>query len=86
MSTAHATPDWADAACHDSGLDFVPDHETPDVVRDLKAVCAVCPRSIECVEFAIPRAYLFGVWGGLTTNDRAAIRRVQRSHRPVMQP
>ena len=43
-------------------------------VAKAKAVCARCPLRMKCLEWAIAREE-FGVWGGTTARERAAIRR-----------
>lgn len=44
----------------------------------VRRFCLECPVRMECAEFAIARPYLYGVWGGLTKDERAAIRRQRR--------
>lgn len=41
--------------------------------RAAKAVCAACPVRIECADYAIRSREPYGVWGGLTEEDREAI-------------
>jgi WhiB family transcriptional regulator, redox-sensing transcriptional regulator len=43
-------------------------------VARAKAVCAICPLRSKCLDWAIAREE-FGVWGGTTARERAAIRR-----------
>lgn len=43
-------------------------------VARAKAVCATCPIRPKCLEWAIIREE-FGVWGGTTARERAALRR-----------
>ena len=40
-----------------------------------KAVCASCPVRIECADYAIRSREPYGVWGGLTEEDRENIYR-----------
>ncbi|MFQ5948450.1 MAG: WhiB family transcriptional regulator, partial [Acidimicrobiia bacterium] len=35
-----------------------------------KAICAVCPVKPECLEFAVQIREPYGIWGGLTENER----------------
>lgn len=35
-----------------------------------KAVCIPCPVKAECLEHALTQREYFGVWGGLTENER----------------
>ncbi|MFI5980211.1 WhiB family transcriptional regulator [Streptomyces sp. NPDC051555] len=69
--------DWqADAACR--GLDpnrfFHPAGERGDEREDrdeaAKRVCAVCPVRLMCLEHALRTHESFGVWGGLTEDER----------------
>jgi WhiB family transcriptional regulator, redox-sensing transcriptional regulator len=43
-------------------------------VAKAKGVCASCPLRPKCLDWAIAREE-FGVWGGTTARERAAIRR-----------
>ena len=40
-----------------------------------KAVCAQCPVRTQCLEFALTSRQDFGVWGGLTEEERRPRRR-----------
>ncbi|WP_081343365.1 WhiB family transcriptional regulator [Mycobacteroides chelonae] len=43
--------------------------------RAAKAICAQCPVTAECLEFAIRNGEEYGVYGGVTAHERAAMRR-----------
>jgi WhiB family transcriptional regulator, redox-sensing transcriptional regulator len=43
-------------------------------IAKAKSVCVTCPLRMKCLEWAISREE-FGVWGGTTARERAAIRR-----------
>jgi len=43
-------------------------------VAKAKAICAQCDLRMKCLDWAIAREE-FGVWGGTTARERAAIRR-----------
>ena len=64
-----------DAACAGSDPEaWFPDHgrrAEETVVR----VCGGCPVRQECLEYALPRPELVGVWGGLTASQRDQARR-----------
>ena len=50
--------------------------------RDLahiKALCATCPMQAACLEWALAYPEPFGIWGGLTTQERSRLRRSRRS-------
>jgi WhiB family redox-sensing transcriptional regulator len=70
------------AACRgeDAALFFPPGHPEPKserVVRErkAKAICAVCPVRMECLEYAIMIREPHGVWGGLNEGERRALLR-----------
>lgn len=72
--------DWREsAACR--GVDpelFFPVGDTGPAlvqVEAAKAVCRRCPVSAECLAFALTTRQDAGVWGGLTEDERAALRR-----------
>lgn len=79
-------PDWnwqRAAACRgeDLVLFFGPDGERPpqkDVrERKAKAICAQCPARTACLEYALSRPEKYGLYGGLTEDERASERRRQ---------
>jgi WhiB family transcriptional regulator, redox-sensing transcriptional regulator len=43
--------------------------------RDAKAVCRRCPVTAECLEWALANDQRYGVWGGTSAPERAALRR-----------
>jgi WhiB family transcriptional regulator, redox-sensing transcriptional regulator len=45
---------------------------------EAKAICAMCPVAVECLEHAIAVREKFGVWGGLTPKERRRIIRRRR--------
>ena len=63
-----------DAACptHDPEA-FFPERGEPAAYA--KKVCAGCPVKQECLDYAQAHSIFDGVWGGLTPNDRKALRR-----------
>jgi WhiB family transcriptional regulator, redox-sensing transcriptional regulator len=68
------------AACRrvDSAVFFSPDAEQgrEREVREVraKAICARCPVIRECAVYALTAGERYGVWGGLSEQDRAALR------------
>ncbi|TAK68996.1 MAG: WhiB family transcriptional regulator [Actinomycetota bacterium] len=75
-----ATWDWQEqGACReaDATLFFHPQNERglTRVRRDraAKAVCARCSVRLECADYAIRAREPYGVWGGLTEEDRERI-------------
>lgn len=44
-------------------------------------ICRSCPVSEQCLEYAVSRQILYGVWGGTGERERAVlIREYQKSH------
>ena len=83
-------PDWFDeAAC--KGMDvniFFPEPAhmggTDPLASRAKSVCARCPVSNECLEFALtPANERFGVWGGLGEKARRMEARQRRRRRAL---
>lgn len=75
---SHEWKSHAECAKPDRPLMFP--HEADEVgVMQAKATCAVCPVVAECLEAAHRGGEHFGVWGGLTSEERRAARR--REHR-----
>lgn len=70
-----------DGACRDTGSEsfYHPDGERGAArrMRDAaaKEICAHCPVIRSCREHALALREPFGVWGGLTEDERAAILR-----------
>lgn len=52
-------------------------------VAEAKRVCAQCPVRAECLDFSVTYNERFGIWGGLTQHERAALIRLQASYEPV---
>lgn len=77
----HAEPDEADrrwqtdAGCldHDPELFFA--KEDTDGAAEALAICKACPVVDDCLEFALDTRQDYGVWGGMTENNRMALRR-----------
>lgn len=72
----------SDAQCADPyGPDMFP-HESDNVgIALAKDQCNGCPVRTQCLNEAITRGEAFGVWGGLTTDERRGFRR-RRGGRP----
>ena len=47
-----------------------------------KAVCRRCPVAAACGEWALSTGQDFGVWGGLSEDERRAVRRARPARRP----
>ena len=74
---------WQRAAlCRgDAGRDFYPpfggERKRDRKARELraKAVCESCPARPECLDHAVSSGERYGVWGGLTSDERLTWRR-----------
>lgn len=66
---------WRDgAACRDRpDVDFLSGDTA--VMRTAQQVCAGCPVAGECLEWALSRREVWGVWGGVTPTQRRKLRR-----------
>jgi WhiB family redox-sensing transcriptional regulator len=80
--------DWrAAAACRlaDTSLFFGPERELVGARRlreqQAKAICATCPVLEPCRAHALVHREPYGVWGGLTEDDRETLYRSQRHQR-----
>ncbi len=70
--------DWRDeAAC--SGLPhsvfFPVGDDLEEAIASAKEICAVCPVTDNCLEFALETNQKAGIWGGTSEEDRKALRR-----------
>lgn len=67
---------WQDRAqCRDTRVDF--HTETVSGIERAKWVCADCPVTQACLEYALARGEREGVWGGLDADERARLQRRQ---------
>ena len=48
--------------------------ESGSAIMKAKSLCSACPVREKCLEWAVKREE-FGVWGGTTARERAALRR-----------
>ena len=65
--------EWQDlGACRTLPVEifFPPAEQEAD---DAKAICALCEVRQRCLEFAIAAGERFGIWGGLTTQERRSL-------------
>jgi WhiB family transcriptional regulator, redox-sensing transcriptional regulator len=75
--------EWHDSAlCRgEAGRDFYPpfggERKRERVAREqrAKSICAACPVRSQCLEQAIASGERYGVWGGLTFDERVTFRR-----------
>lgn len=72
--------DWQlDGACRgeDPSVFFHPEGERGQARENrqkaAKAICGACPVKLECAEHALAAKEPYGVWGGMSEEDREAI-------------
>lgn len=71
----------AEALCTQTDSEaFFPDSHR---ARAATTVCLRCPVRAECLDSALERDELFGIWGGLSREDRAALKRRRGALRGV---
>ena len=51
-------------------------HERLARERRAKSICAACPVRQRCLEYAIAADERYGIWGGLTKDERRMLRRI----------
>ena len=69
----------SDALCAQTDPEiFFPDTDG-NPKGDAKRVCAQCPVKNPCLREAIDRREQHGIWGGLTTRERARLIRRERT-------
>lgn len=71
-------PAWQDRAlCAETDPDaFFP--EKGGSARAAKQVCAACEVRAACLEYALEHDEQWGLWGGLSLNERRALQRQRR--------
>jgi WhiB family redox-sensing transcriptional regulator len=76
---AYPVPEFEEAKCRDTDPDFFFPTGPGQAAEEAAAAafCYDCPEIVPCREWALMNED-FGVWGGLTEADRAAIRKQRR--------
>ena len=80
IALANADYDWRrDSSCRDTDPElFFPVGTTGQAlvqIANAKAVCAQCPVSTACLEFALTTNQDSGIWGGTSEEERRKLRR-----------
>lgn len=84
LTVSSADFDWRDlAACAGKQEFFFSDYK-PTLVREAKRICATCIVVEKCLAHAM-RHDEYGIWGGLTANERRNARRAQKSSLRVVE-
>jgi WhiB family transcriptional regulator, redox-sensing transcriptional regulator len=83
MRSEPATADWRHvAACRDEDPElFFPVGNTGPAllqIEEAKAVCRGCPVLEKCLSWALETGQDAGVWGGLSEDERRALKRRDR--------
>jgi len=73
-------PAWRDfAACMTVGPEpFFPEKGDWAMSRQAKAICATCPVTSDCLTYAFRIGADFGIFGGLTAEERRVMLRRER--------
>jgi WhiB family redox-sensing transcriptional regulator len=68
---------WSSARCAglDPGMFFSPERR---VCATVKQICSGCSVRSQCLEHAMTHGEVYGVWGGLTDEERVRLRRERR--------
>ena len=64
-----------DAACAEVTPDIFFPEPGGAPIKNVRAICEACPVRLVCLEYAITEHIAWGVWGGLTPNERKRLRR-----------
>jgi WhiB family redox-sensing transcriptional regulator len=83
--------DWRHlAACRDEEpeLFFPVGTNGPALLQtaEARSVCLRCPVRSTCLSWALESGQDTGIWGGLTEDERRALKRRNRTGRPAEQP
>lgn len=80
MPFAVIQADWIkQAACVENPQpELFFDEDSNTSVHEAKIVCASCPVIAECRQHALDNNEPYGVWGGLTANERHRMKTKQR--------
>lgn len=68
---------WRDHAACIGKQEFFFEEKSTTTVAKAKAICATCVVKVSCLEHAMQNLD-YGVWGGLTSNERRKARRVMK--------
>lgn len=75
-------PPWTeDALCAETDPEvFFPEKGGSN--RPAKAICAACPVSVPCLQYALDNDERFGIWGGTSEKDRRHLTHPERPADP----
>lgn len=86
LKLADAIKETGSTPCQESDPDlfFAGTDEIASGWQQAVKLCKKCPVMAECLEYSLAADELFGVWGGLTANQRRSIRRGKTSPQLAM--
>jgi hypothetical protein len=75
-------PDWRDdAACREEDSEaFFANSATSEgklAIQHAKSICARCPSQVQCGQWALETRQAYGVWGGLSEDERRRTLRIR---------
>jgi len=78
--------EWKDdAACRDTDPDlFFPVGTTGPAIEQIenaKAICRACDVASACLEYALANREEYGIWGGMTEDERRTLRKQRATQR-----
>jgi Transcription factor WhiB len=73
---------WMARSACDRSVDFCSDSRSE--LERARQVCVTCPVIQECLAYALARTETFGVYGGLTADERAGLFRKWKTAQPVV--
>lgn len=68
---------WQESAlCAETDINaFYPETGDTAAVRRAKKICGMCSVKTPCLRYALTNEIEYGIWGGLTPKQRAALKR-----------
>lgn len=69
---------WEGAACVSADPELFFDSHYK-AIHEAKKICNTCPLIIKCAEYAIKNEQEWGVWGGLSADDRRLLTRKKQA-------
>lgn len=74
---------WSDRAlCRAADPEiFFPPNDSP--ATEARRICTACPVRGQCLAYAVAADEPFGIWGGLSTEERRSLRRQLRRRQPA---
>ena len=81
---SNADLDWRDLAACTGKQEFFFNDNMGTMVREAKKLCAICVVQSQCLAHAMIHDE-YGIWGGLTANERRKAKRAQKSSMLVVE-